>query len=178
MTKKKDLRCYPDLTLTISKFMSTFYNIKEKNLNRLSHNDLKEIFPILEQAKKEYSTEEDLVRGEVVLVIDCDNKGIGYYNPYVYDYEHYEKTCHDNDNIHFIFTVDDDIDVLESLSEEELNNLSIYELENLLKKAKKHQKLKEQRLVQKELYFDKENHSMKKEKQEKARIRELRKEDL
>lgn len=178
MTKKKDLRCYPDLTLTISKFMSTFYNIKEKNLNRLSHNDLKEIFPKLRPVQKEIVTEENLVRGEVVLVIDCDNEITGYSNPYVADYEKHEKTCYDNDKVHFIFTVNDDIDELESLSEEELNNLSIYELENLLKKAKKHQKLKEQRLVQKELYFDKENHSMKKEKQEKARIRELRKEDL
>ncbi len=74
MTKKKDLRCYPDLTLTISKFMSTFYNIKEKNLNRLSHNDLKEIFPKLRPVQKEIVTEENLVRGEVVLVIDCDNE--------------------------------------------------------------------------------------------------------
>lgn len=178
MAKNKDLRCYPDFTLTISKFMSTFYNIKEKNLNRLSHDNLKEIFPALNQIKKEFITEEDLVRGEVVLVIDCNNKVVGYLNPYVYDYEYHEKICKNNDKIHFIFTVEDDIDELESLSEEELNNLSIYELEGLLKKAKQHQNLKEQRLVQKELYFDKENHSMKKEKQEKVRVKEFRKEDL
>lgn len=178
MAKNKDLRCYPNLTLTISKFMSTFYNIKEKNLNRLSHNDLKEIFPELRPVQKEFVTEENLVRGEVVLVIDCDNEITGYSNPYAINYEKHEKACHDNDKVHFIFTVDDDIDELESLSEEDLNNLSVYELENLLKKAKKHQKLKEQRLVQKELYFDKENHSMKREKQEKVRVKEFRKEDL
>lgn len=178
MTRKKDLRCYPSLTLTISKFMSTFYNVKEKSLNSLSHDDLNEIFPNLIRVKSNSVVEENIIRGDVILVIDCNNNISGYINPYLDNYEKHEKICKNNDKVHFIFTVDDDIDELESLSEEDLNSLSIYELEQLLKIAKKHQKLKEQKLVQKELYFDKENHSMKKEKQEKAKIRELRKEEL
>lgn len=172
---KINLKKYSSLTLTASKFMSTFYNFKEKRLNKLSHNDLKEIFPGLMQVQSEIITEESLAKGEIILVCDCKNEVRGYKNPYVY-FENHEKNCQGNDKVSFEFTSSNDD--FKKYSFENLDDLSIYELENLLRIAKRHQKKKEERLVKRELYFDKDNHSTKKVKQEKVRVKEIRKEDL
>lgn len=179
MTKKKDLRRYPDLTMTMCKFMSTFYNVKNKDLNKLTHKDLKEIFSDLKSVSIDEVTDEKLVTGDIILVIDSKNKILGYPNPYIYDYyEKHSYECDSNSDIDLVFTVDDDIDELKELKEEDLDNLNKYELEKLLKLSRENQEYKVRRLVQKTLYFNKDNHSTKKEKQEKIRIREMREDDI
>ena len=179
MTKKKDLRRYPDYTITMCKFMSTFYNIKNKDLNKLTHKDIKEIFPDLKSVSSSKITDENLIIGDIILVIDSKNKILGYPNPYIYDYyEKHSYECEENSDIDLVFTVDDDIDELKEIKEEDLDSLNKYELEKLLKLSRENQEYKIKRLVQKTLYFNKDNHSTKKETQEKIRIREMREDDI
>jgi len=178
MTKRKNLNKYYDMTLTISKFMSNYYNIKSKELNKLTHEDLKEIFPELIGVSFSDITDESVFTGEVLLVVDSDNIILGYLNPFLKDYEEHYETYEKNSDVHILFGIDDEIVSIGEIDEEILNRLSLYELRELRRAAKKSKKHKAQRLVQTELYFRKENHNTKHEKQEKFKIREMRKEEL
>ena len=181
MTKVKNLNSYPNLVLTISKFMANYYDIHEEKMNKFKHNELKEIFNFLEPVSLNEITKEKLVKGEIILVIDGKNNISGYNNPFVKSY--YNDTSHNENKcskVDIVFEIDNDIDVLEEVNEKILDNMNIYELEKLLKLCKDNQDLKGRRLVQKELYFRLDNHSSEKKmkKYEKVKIRELRKEDL
>lgn len=179
MTKNQNLERYPGITLTISKFMSTFYGVGCKELEKLSHKTLKKIFPNLKSVPNNIITDENLITGDIILVIDCDNNIVGYSNPFINNcFCRYDNEFGNNKNIELLFTVDDDIDELKKLNEEDLEHLNRYELEKLLKLCMANQECKARRLVQRALYFNKENHSTKKEKLEKIRIKEFRKEDL
>lgn len=180
MARANNLMSYPNLVLTVSKFMANYYNITGSNLNKLTHNDLNQIFPFLELAAPNELTKENLVTGDVILVIDEKYTILGYVNPFIHTNEMIYEEQPENEVVDIIFEVDNDVDVLEEVTEETLENLNIYELEQLLKLCKANQDYKTRRLVQKELYFRPENHSSEKKtkKLEKVRIKEIRKEDL
>lgn len=179
MTKNQNLERYPEITLTVGKFMSTFYGIECKEFKKLSHKNLKKIFPNIKSVPNNIITDEKLITGDIILVIDSNSEIMGYPNPFLNDYfKEYNTEFKSNEHIELLFTVDDDIDELKKLNEEDLDSLNRYELERLLKLCMANQEYKARKLVQRALYFNKENHSTKKEKLEKIRIKEFRKEDL
>lgn len=178
MKKKNKFNKYHDLIISASKYMSNYYNIKDKNLNKLSHKDLKEIFPELISVNFGDITEEKVFTGEILLVIDSENIILGYINPYLKDYEEHYELCEENEKINIVFVAGNESFNIGEIDDEILKELSLYELKELRKIVKRNKKHKTQRLVQTELYFRKENHNTKHEKQEKCKIREMRKEEL
>ncbi len=178
MAKTKNLKYYQNLVLTTSKFMANYYNIHEKNLKKLSHEYLQAIFPKITKATKEDSTRENILTGKIVLVKDCYHEIIGYQNPLVkIDKIQMEKEPSNNElNIAFVDKPEED--TLQDLENIDLDNLSKYELEQLLKLSKSTNDSKTKRTLKKELYFDRENHNTKKVALEKIREREIRKDDI
>lgn len=178
MTKIKDLRSYPNMVLTINKFMTNYYNINGENLNKVTHSNLKEIFPFLNISSLEEQTEENITMGNIILVIDSKNKIKAYNNPYL-NTEEMDNNKKES-KAELIFVVDDDVDILDKIDSEVLKELNIYELEKVLKLSKAYQDYKMQKLVQKELYFRTENHSSKNKtkKLERIKIREIRKDEM
>lgn len=191
MTRKKSLYKYTNLTLTISKFMANYYNVKTEKLsktthkkeietlsylNKLTHDDLVEIFPFLETVAPKEITEENITAGNVILVVDRKHRILGYTNPYTKS-NNIEEI---NETDPFLDVDTDNFEILNKINEEILKELNIYDLEQVLKLCKECKNYKIRKLVQKELYFRPENHSSDKKikKLERIRTKEDRKEGI
>lgn len=159
--------------LNISKFIQNCYNISEKKLNRLSHNDLKEIFG-LKSVPDTIIDNDQLVEGSILLVKDCNNAVLGYINPLIdCNYEEMIDMFETNENAVISFEEKTSADI----DKDELKCFSTYELEDLLKKCKKEKDDKSKNMIVKELQKrSQEENNTKKEVLDKVRKRELRKE--
>ena len=164
MSKLKNFKSYIHEQITLDEYFVQYYNFPEGTFSTLTHKDVKKIMPLVKRKKSEEITKENILTGEIILV--KDNKGIvlGYQNPFIdNNIEEVMEAQRENNNVHLIISVPDDVDELEEIKPEDL---SIYELEQLLKVSKSHKEYKKARLVQKELFFRQETHDDTKRKKE------------
>lgn len=173
MSKIKNFKQYIDEQITLDEYFVQYYNFPEGTFSTLSHKDIKHIMPLVKRKKSEEITRENILTGEILLVKDYKGTVLGYQNPFINnDVEEIMETQKENSKVHIIISVPDKIEEKEELKPEDL---SVYELEKLLKESKNHKEYKKARLVQKELFFRPETHDdTKRKKQSRTRIKEER----
>ena len=155
----ENINDYKDMILNIDNFMQRFYNFPQNSFKECSHKDIQALLPDLIQTKN--VTAKDILTGEKLLVKDKNGKVRSYENPLLsITLEQHLENIKNNETTEVIFVVDDDIDkalkeafLKETVTEEQLNEMSTYELAESIKTLKKNHATKMARLVQKELYF-------------------------
>ena len=178
MSKIKNFKYYLDEQITIDDYLYMYYNFKRGAFTTLTHKTVKNSFPFIKRKKTENVTRENILKGEVLLVKDCEGTVLAYQNPfaeqeednedilYADDYqsilesreerlERHLDNIKDNQKIEIIITVEDDIDKLTELTEEDLEKMNCYQLAKTKKELEEQNNQKLNRLVQKELYFRK-----------------------
>ena len=114
-------------------FLNRFYGISNPVLKvgKLSHEDVENLFPNVRTCPLKDVTQEDIYRGELIMVYDKNNIIKYYYNPhlnidYVYEYQEEEEK-----------TINIDIDNINNLSKDELlrcrRKIKYYGLKKLYK---------------------------------------------
>ena len=180
MTKisKKSLKYYKNEIITLDHYFSEFHNFPKGSFIKFTHKDVKNNFPFIKTVRLSGITREEIFTGKVLLVKDCEGSIIPYINPITYsNVEKHIDECKANDKVEITFTASESTEEFD-ISEDDLESLSIYELKNLLKLYKDNNKLKNFRMVKKELYFNSDTHDNRELKKEKIRKREIRKDDL
>lgn len=170
----KELRNMPNMT--IQKFLSKYYNICCSNA-KITHQIIECLFGIEPCLKIDNINEEsieEIIKGNIVLVIDGENRILGYKNPFLDKELDESRTLF---NIPMYVNFKEDKNNWIPFSREDLASLEVYELEVLLKLCKKRSDDVTKRIIIDELHKRKalENNT-KEEILEKVRKRELRKE--
>ena len=152
--QKKRLNRLASESISIESFLSNFLGIRDNNVlsSKISHKDIKQLFPKLVRPSFDYILDSpDLIyNGEVILVEDSFGSIVPYFNPsYVYEEvdfigEYIEQQNQKED----IFNI----------NEIDLQNLSNYELQNLLHIYEQHGIRSAYRKVHEELISRKNSH--------------------
>ena len=169
--KKNNYYDYP--ILTIAKFLGNYYNVEGIGLNKLTHNQIKEMFDLRSFPYDKINTN-NVISGKTLLVKDSEGIILGYKNPLL---NKSDKDCMDAFQNNTWLTVDNVVSKKVSLEDDTLQCYSDYELDELIKICKKGHDDQTKNLVIKE--FHKRKHAennLKEKKLEKVRKRELRKE--
>lgn len=164
-------------SMTIQKFLSKYYNICCTNSPHITHQVIESLFGINSCLKMEMINEENIVdikSGHIILVVDGENKILGYKNPLL------EKEVEECKSI-FEMPIFTEVHNIENhplnLKEEDVTELETYELEELLHICKRRSDDISKKAVIKELQKRKEEENNHKDEIiEKVRKRELRKE--
>ena len=172
MSKIINFKNYIDEQITLDDFFHMYYNFEKGTFYGLTHKEVENNFTFVNRADN--ITRESILRGETLLVKDRKGEVLAYQNPFAAkdneEVDQYLNECKDNNKVCVIFTVSDDIDVI---NEEDIENMSRYELSKERKKLVDNHEYRMARLVQKELYFRHKNESGTK----KQKIRELEKKE-
>ena len=72
-------------TIDLISFLRNYYGITHEKLsfNKLTHNDILELFPFIEVCDKSDINIEDISCGKIIGVYDNYNRVVYYYNPYL-----------------------------------------------------------------------------------------------
>lgn len=169
--KKNSYYDYP--ILTIAKFLGNYYNVEGVGLNKLTHNQMKEMFD-LRSYPYDKVTHNNVVKGKTLLVKDSEGVILGYKNPFL---NKSDKECMDVFDSCTWLDVDNNEKEKVALEDENLQCYSDYELGEIIKVCKKSNNDQTKNLVIKEFHKRKHAENNSKEKKlEKVRKRELRKE--
>lgn len=162
--------------ISVQKFLSKYYNIRCENLNSLTHEELEEIFDIIPCIKTPIVSDkvfEAIRTGKIVLVND-NHYIFGYENPLL---EKSNEECEELFEHPVVAEFYRNLEKETGLRRQDIEELKMYELENLLKECKKISDDVTKRIIIKELHKRKElENNTKEEKLEKVRKREYREE--
>ena len=155
-----------NLIISASKFLLIYHNIEGEGLNKLTHEQINEMFGASTVPFETVLTE-DILTGKIILVKDGEGKIMCYENPLLVKEDFEEKIS----SLIITFDKDPVIDI------RNINDYSDYELTELIKDCKKTKNDKDKNTIIKELNKreGKEKHS-KERALEKVRKREIRKE--
>ena len=150
---KSRLARLADDSITIEAFLARVLGVRDQNLlaGRLSHNDLKALFPFLRRASFDYIIDNASVvySGEVYLVSDAQGRKVPYFNPHlVLEEADYYGTYEGMPQVQNIPNID----------EIELSELSTYDLQQLLHIYQEHNMRGAYRKVHTELVGRKNSH--------------------
>lgn len=169
--KKNSYYDYP--ILSISKFLGNYYNVEGVGLNKLTHNQMKEMFD-LRSYPYDKVTYNNVVKGKTLLVKDSEGVILGYKNPFL---NKSDKECMDVFDSCTWLDVDNNEKEKVTFEDDNLQCYSDYELGEIIKACKKSNNDQTKNLVIKEFHKRKQAKNNSKEKKlEKVRKRELRKE--
>lgn len=173
MSKIKNFKSYIKQQITLDEYFTKYYNFPKGTFSSFLHKDIKKLLPFVKRKGNSEVTNENILKGEVILVKDYEGIVQAYLNPFLYnEYDDLILSCKENSKVQIIFAIDDDIDIQDQI---DLENLSNYELQKLLKDSKEQKEYKLARQVKKELFFRPENHGDEKRrkllKQEKRMIK-------
>lgn len=163
--------------ISIGKFLSKYFNIQGKNLNSLTHKQLEEICGISPCIDAHVVTNEDIEEiktGKILLVRDSETFVLGYKNPLLTKDEESIEELFDHPIIAEFYK---NLERATGLRKNEIEELKVYELEDVLKECKRQSDEKTKKIIVRELQRRKlyENDT-REDKLEKVRKRELKEE--
>jgi hypothetical protein len=115
-------------SITIEAFMARILGVRNQRVlaNRITHNDLKDLFPDLRRPSFDYVLDNPrtVSMGEVFMVSDCQGRVVPYFNPhYVIEEIEYYGTYEDQEPVSEPTPVIDDVDLMD---------MSTYDLAQLM----------------------------------------------
>lgn len=155
--------------LTLKEFLMQYYGIECENLDKITHNELKEIIPEIKRYPMRLvdKNRQKIYDGEIIMVKDKNNVTLAYVNP---------MRGNNPLVIEDIYLLEIDVEskTHKEIDIDALDKKSLYELRELLKDAKKMKKSKEFRIIKKQIEIKSEGirKNTKHEKLEKVLIRE------
>lgn len=147
---KNDLKEYG---ISIKKFLKIYMGISDEKLlnSKISHKDIKVLIPNLIRLPYDYVLKnmKDILSGEVIIVVDDFGNYIPYKTPTA-QFDILEDSFYREKN-------ELESDLSTKIAYEELEKLNTYQLSEVCKKYKKHNRNKEYRIAYRILKKKKEN---------------------
>ena len=172
MTVKEINKCN-NFIITIGKFLSHYYYINSSNANKLSHEAFMEIFEV-DSIPNEDIDLDDVICGDIILVSDTYDRVFGYINPLIIKQEEQPNFFISGLDLDDYAANSDCID----LGNLKLEELTDYELDQLLTESKRIKDERAKHKIIKELKFRPESKPGTKQViLERVRKRELKKEE-